>query len=291
MVTDSYLRPLVHVRGRDPGLARQSLTSLWSEMDTTEDLAHLLAEFAHNLGRDYSIQKILDHLVERIVDVLPVSGAGVMVMGRDDDLHFIAASDDIILEIQTLQNELGEGPCLEAYRSGEPTIVPDLDSDVRFPNFSPRARTAGLAAVFTFPMSLDGHRFGALDLYSKDRGSLSDDEVQWAQVLADVAAAYIQNAQGRLEDMYTLDLLRQRSLHDPLTGPAQPDPAQGAAGAGGRPLATVPPCGGGHVRRHRPLQGRQRHFRPRLRRPGPGVRRRAADEDPPRGRHFGTAVR
>jgi diguanylate cyclase (GGDEF)-like protein len=187
-------------------------------MDTTEDLAHLLAEFAHNLGSDYSIQKILDHLVGRIVDVLPVAGAGVMLMGQDDDLHFVAASDDTILEIETLQNELTEGPCLEAYRSGEPVIVPDLGADERFPSFSPRARASGLGAVFTFPMSLEGHRFGALDLYNKERGSLSAEDVEWAQVLADVAAAYIRNAQGRLEDMDTLDLLRQRSLHDPLTG-------------------------------------------------------------------------
>ncbi|MDQ3627698.1 MAG: EAL domain-containing protein [Actinomycetota bacterium] len=187
-------------------------------MDRSEKLAHVLAEFAHTLGRGFRIQEILDHLVGRIVDVLPVTGAGVMLMGPADELHFVAASDAAILEIEALQNELAEGPCLEAYRFGEAVAVPDLDVDQRFPRFSERAREAGLAAVFTFPMSLDGHRFGALDLYRDRAGGLDAAEMAAAQVLTDVAAAYIRNAWDRAEVADTLDLARQRSLHDPLTG-------------------------------------------------------------------------
>jgi diguanylate cyclase (GGDEF)-like protein len=187
-------------------------------VDRTELLADVLAEFAHNLGEGFDIQEILDHLVGRIVDVLPVTGAGVMLMGPADELHFVAASDDEILTIQTLQNELDEGPCLEAYRSGDPVSIPDLSRDEQFPRFSPRAREAGLAAVFTFPMSLDGGRLGALDLYRDQTGELDGPGMKAAQVLADVAAAYIRNARDRADSEARLGVLRQRSLHDPLTG-------------------------------------------------------------------------
>ncbi len=187
-------------------------------MDQTEDLANLLARFAHTLGSDFSIQKILDHLVAEIAEVLGVTGAGVMLMGEHNELHFAAASNETILEIETLQNELTEGPCLEAYRSGLAVLVPDLGADERFPNFSRRATEVGLAAVFTFPMSLNGSRLGALDLYKDEKGELGAENVRWAQVLADVAAAYIQNARRRSESAITVDQLRQRSLHDPLTG-------------------------------------------------------------------------
>jgi diguanylate cyclase (GGDEF)-like protein len=187
-------------------------------VDRNELLADVLAEFAHNLGEGFDIQEILDHLVGRIVDVLPVTGAGVMLMGPGDDLHFVAASDEEILMIQTLQNELDEGPCLEAYRTGDPVSVPDLSRDARFPRFSSRACEAGLAAVFTFPMSLDGGRLGALDLYRDQIGELDGPEMKAAQVLADVAAAYIRNARDRADSEASLGVLRQRSLHDPLTG-------------------------------------------------------------------------
>ena len=149
----------------------------------------MLAEFAHRLGTNFSIQKILDHLVRRVVDILPVTGAGVMLMG-EAQVHFIAASNAMVLRIEGLQNELGEGPCLEAYRTGQAVTVTDLASDTRFPLFSPRACADGLAAVFTFPMRLHGDRLGALDLYRDIPGILSKTHLQAAQVLADVAAAY-----------------------------------------------------------------------------------------------------
>ncbi len=191
---------------------------LGDTVEKAEKLAGLLVEFAQTVGEGYQIQEILDHLVGRIVDVLPVTGAGVMLIGLDDALHFVAASNAPILKIQTLQNELGEGPCLEAYRTGEAVSVPDLSVDQRFPRFSARANAAGLAAVFTFPMSLDGRRFGALDLYRDQVGGLDSTDMKSAQMLADVASAYISNAQARADAAENIDLLRQRSLHDPLTG-------------------------------------------------------------------------
>jgi len=93
--------------------------------DTERDqrLAQVLVEFAHTLGTHFSIQRILDHLVLSIIDILPVTGAGVMLMGERQALHFIAASDEKVMAIERLQNKLGEGPCLEAYRFGLPVAI------------------------------------------------------------------------------------------------------------------------------------------------------------------------
>ena len=49
-------------------------------MVNEEKLSAVLSEFARTLITDFPIQGILDHLVERIVDVLPVTSAGVTVM-------------------------------------------------------------------------------------------------------------------------------------------------------------------------------------------------------------------
>ncbi len=188
------------------------------ESSSDQRLAPLLVEFAHTLGTDFSIQKILDHLVLRMVDILPVSGAGVMLMGGRQELHFVAASNDVVLRIERLQNELREGPCLEAYRTGEAVAVDDLRVDARFPRFSPRAWAEGLGAVFTFPMRLQANRLGALDLYRDTPGALSERDLQAAQVLADVAAAFLYNAQARIDTSAAVARLNHRSLHDPLTG-------------------------------------------------------------------------
>jgi diguanylate cyclase (GGDEF)-like protein len=181
-------------------------------------LADVLVEFAHTLGTDFSLDAILDRLVLHAVDLLHVTGAGVMLMEPDAELHFVAASNETIHEIESLQREFDEGPCLEAYRTGRAVAVPDLGMDARFPRFSPRALAAGLQAVFTFPLRLDEHRLGALDLYRDTPGGLSAGDTRAAQILADVAAAYLFNAHSRKVTSDTLASVRHHSLHDPLTG-------------------------------------------------------------------------
>jgi diguanylate cyclase (GGDEF)-like protein len=181
-------------------------------------LAQVLAEFAHTLAADFSIEETLDHLVARIVTAVPVTGAGVILRGSHQASYIVAASDKGVHEIEALQSELQEGPCVTAYLTGEPVLLPDLRSAERFPRYSPRAREKGVAAVFAFPLCLDGRRLGALDLYRDTVGDLDPGAMEAAKVLADVAAAYLFNARVRGQARENERELRHRSLHDALTG-------------------------------------------------------------------------
>ena len=88
----------------------------------------------------------------------------------------------------------------------------------RFPRFTPRALQAGLRAVFTFPLRHDHKQLGALDLYRDSVGPLSPESMTVAQTLADVAAAYLINAQARADLVDSSEQSRQAALHDSLTG-------------------------------------------------------------------------
>jgi diguanylate cyclase (GGDEF)-like protein len=167
---------------------------------------------------DFPIQGILDHLVERIVEILPVTAAGVTLIAPGSDPHYIAASNDAALRFEQLQTELGEGPCVDAYHTGIAIAAPDLAHETRFRKFSPRAVDAGLAAVFTFPLHRGTLRLGALDLYRDTPGPLSPESMRAAETLADVAAAYIVNAQAREDLQDSSDRSREAALHDALTG-------------------------------------------------------------------------
>ena len=48
-------------------------------MPKEHQLSNVLSEFARTLVTDFPIQAILDHLVVRIVDILPITGAGVTI--------------------------------------------------------------------------------------------------------------------------------------------------------------------------------------------------------------------
>jgi diguanylate cyclase (GGDEF)-like protein len=183
-----------------------------------DKLAGVLSEFARTMITDFPIQRILDHLVERIVDVLPVTAAGVTLIDEEMAPRYIAASDQSALRFERLQSTIGQGPCLAAYESGEAVSVPDLANDSRFPRFAPAAVEAGLAAVFTFPLLHGSGRLGALDLYRNKPGPLQPADEHASQTLADVAAAYLINAQAREELRETSDRFHHHAQHDPLTG-------------------------------------------------------------------------
>lgn len=181
-------------------------------------LSTVLSEFARTVITDFPIQGILDHLVVRIVEVVPVDSAGVTLISAGNAPHYIAASDADALRFEKLQTELGEGPCLAAFETGASVSVADLANDCRFPQFAVAAVQAGLAATFTFPLRHNKVRLGALDLYRNTPGQLDAHDLRAAQTLADVAAAYLLNAKSRDDANAASDRLFHLSMHDPLTG-------------------------------------------------------------------------
>jgi diguanylate cyclase (GGDEF)-like protein len=183
-----------------------------------DKLSSVLSEFARTLITDFPIQRILDHLVERIVTVLPIESAGVTLISGELTPQYIAASDLSARRFERLQTDIGQGPCIAAYLSGQAVSVPDLSDDHRFPEFGPAAVEAGLKAVFTFPLCHGSERFGALDLYRGSVGELDPDDMAAAQTLADVAAAYLLNARSRDEALATSDRFHHSAMHDTLTG-------------------------------------------------------------------------
>jgi diguanylate cyclase (GGDEF)-like protein len=181
-------------------------------------LSAVLSELAFTLATDFPLTAILDHLVERIVDVLPVTSAGVTLIDPGVSPRYVAASDESALLFERLQTDLAQGPCVLAFESGSAVAVPDLSVDDRFPEFGPAAVEAGLAAVFTFPLRHAGGRFGALDLYRGTTGDLSVHAMEVAQTLANVAAAYLLNARAREETTRSHARFQHLAMHDALTG-------------------------------------------------------------------------
>jgi diguanylate cyclase (GGDEF)-like protein len=187
-------------------------------MPSEQQLSDVLSEFARTMLTNFPIQGILDHLVRRIVDVMPISAAGVTLISPGTNPRYVAASDESALRFEELQTELGEGPCLVAYQTGEAVAVADLRDDRRFLLFAPLAVEAGLAAVFTFPLHNGAERLGALDLYRTTPGLLDAGTMDAAQTLADVAASYLLNARARTELRESSEQSHESAMHDALTG-------------------------------------------------------------------------
>lgn len=169
-------------------------------------LHELFARFARSLSDGYDLQDVIVQLAEDIRATLHVAGAGVMVEDDEGNLRFMSTSDSTLRMLEQLQIELGEGPCLLAYRDAKQVTVSDLSDDPRFARFGPLAVTAGMRAVYSFPMLQQGAVIGAMNLYRSSPGPLSNEQVTVGQMFADIASAFIVHAR---EDDHRALLNRQ----------------------------------------------------------------------------------
>lgn len=132
------------------------------------------------------------------IDILGVSGAGIMLMSGGRHNGTLAVSDAVIGVVEELQFTLGEGPCIDACVSAEPVFEPDLRDPrmARWPAFCGPAVEAGVRAVFGFPLRTGGEGLGALDVYLDQPGALGDEQVEDAIALAQVISTTVLSLQA-----------------------------------------------------------------------------------------------
>jgi GAF domain-containing protein len=163
-------------------------------------LAQTFVELADTLVDEFDLVEFLHILVDRCVELLDVSAAGLVLADFRGRLQVMASSSENIrlLELFQLQND--DGPCLECYHTGQPVNHPDLASaDDRWPRFAPAATEAGFRTVQALPMRLRTEILGAFNLFHTDAHQLDSSVTRIGQAMADVA---------------TIGLIHERSLRD-----------------------------------------------------------------------------
>ncbi|MGY6500039.1 MAG: GAF and ANTAR domain-containing protein [Acidimicrobiales bacterium] len=150
-------------------------------------------------------------LCDTCVEVLDVSGAGIMLMSDGEHRGTLGVSNAVMTVVEDLQFTLGEGPCIDAHVSAQPVLEPDLRNPTvnRWPAFAGPAVTAGVRAVFGFPLGTGVANLGALDLYLDRPGDLRSDQLSDAVEMAEVISTTVLALQadaaqgglpGQLED-------------------------------------------------------------------------------------------
>lgn len=151
-------------------------------------LVRTLVELADNLVDDFDVVDLLSLLSDRCVDALDITAAGVMLAAPSGALQVAASSSDAMRTLELFQLQADEGPCIEAYRSGEAIINIDLAANgTRWPEFAQRALDEGFHSAHSLPMRLRGRTLGALNMLHTDIGPFDDGDIAAAQALADIA--------------------------------------------------------------------------------------------------------
>jgi GAF domain-containing protein len=157
---------------------------------SAERLSKIFVEVADTLVDDFDLLDFLHMLTVRTAGLVGSSAVGLLLADQRGHLRFMAASDEKTRILEIFQVQISEGPCFDAYRSGEPVINADLrEAAGRWPEFTGYALAAGFRSVHAFPMRVRREVIGALNVFgSTVGGTLDASDVQIVQALTDVAA-------------------------------------------------------------------------------------------------------
>ena len=192
-----YDRPRTRAIARGAVPARRHLARDHDTLDVEMSLpvhqhpaAGVLLTLADARLRGEGEEAFLSRLARDAARVPGVDAAGCHLTGTDSRPRSQGASNEAAGQLERVQLELREGPCIETARSSTPlTNVPMLHahSRTRWPRFTRRVLDAGFTAVTALPLRSHDRLLGTLNLYHQ-LGALHRDDVRWCQLLAAAAA-------------------------------------------------------------------------------------------------------
>jgi hypothetical protein len=136
-----------------------------------------------------SVELLPTLLARACAKVLNVAGAGISVFARDFRVP-LGASDPDAATAERLQFTLGEGPCLDAYRTGEPFRGDEQHIKEKWPIFYGELVTrTPYHSIVSLPLRLSPTTGGAVDLYQDQADdleglSLADINVVMGRIIA-----------------------------------------------------------------------------------------------------------
>jgi hypothetical protein len=148
-------------------------------------------------------------------EITGLSGAGIALASSVGGMTTLCTSGAVARSLMQLEMTLGDGPGVEAARTGIAVEESDLLRTVstRWPLYSPEALAIGAKAVFGFPVRVGAVRFGALSLFRLSPGALTAAQASDAYIMASVIARAVLAMQG---GAHQGDLLQELKGHPTL---------------------------------------------------------------------------
>ncbi len=169
---------------------------------------------------------MLTRLCADCAEVSGAAAAGIMLSGKSGQLEVMAASSHKAEELDLYEIQAGQGPCIDAFRTGTSIGSSSPDSIAgRWPDFAAKAAAAGFLAVQACPMRWRASSIGALNVFFASPGTLTDEQRQVVQAFADIATVAVIHVSGPPEhDLASL-------THTALTARAVVEQAKGVIAA------------------------------------------------------------
>jgi GAF domain-containing protein len=166
------------------------------------EISAALSGAARSVSKATSVEETLETIVQVAQKSLPgFDHVGISSIDKRGRIETRAQTGDLVRQLDDLQYELGEGPCVDTLRTADFVAAPHIRHDQRWPRYVPAAVQLGLKSQFAVKLYLDDEgTLGGLNIYSSSNEGI-DDEVP---VLAELFATQAALALGKVRELNNL---------------------------------------------------------------------------------------
>lgn len=180
-----------------------------------DEVTDALTGLAEVLNEEPGLRRVLQSVVDQAVRVIPGSDmVSISVLPADSaqpsaQTQTLASSSDRVRDIDAQQYAAGNGPCLEAARTGRIVRVDVEQALQRWPRFARDAQRAGVASYLSAPLSIDERFAGSLNLYGEQADSFGGLDEALVRLYTRAATEAIANARRYAQARAEADNLRR----------------------------------------------------------------------------------
>jgi len=154
-----------------------------------EHLGKVMGAIARTLQEEHGdVDRTLQSITDASITTVPGADFASISLVTGRRVTPRGATSELAAEIDVLQTEFDEGPCLDALRERITVRVDDFSTEQRWPRFAAEAFRRGAGSLLSFQLFTDGDNLGALNLYADAPGAFDSESENVGQVFAAHAA-------------------------------------------------------------------------------------------------------
>jgi two-component sensor histidine kinase len=160
----------------------------------SETLIANLREIARALSAAWDVDSTLDLIARKTAQVMQVESCSIYLLDREGETLWLRASTGLAhASLGRTALKMGQGLTGWAAQHGEPVAVRDAQSDPRF-YFLPQTRELNFKSLLAVPLVNRNRVIGALNVQTRALHAFTEEEVELAALISDLAAGAIDRA-------------------------------------------------------------------------------------------------
>jgi GAF domain-containing protein len=168
-----------------------------SDSAATEPLGDVMSRVARKLQEEHGeVEATLRAITGSATRIVPNAEAcGISYVTGPWKIEPRAWTSDLPKDVDSLQERLKQGPCLDAVWEQLVVRVDDVAADQRWPQFAQEAASMGVGSMMCFQLFVQGDQLGAMNMYARTPGAFDDECKDIGQMLAAHAAVALAGAE------------------------------------------------------------------------------------------------